>query len=287
MKIAIIGSNGQLGSDLVKVFAEQGHEVHSINHAHVSVEDLNGLKNALKPLNLDFVLNTAAMHHVEKCEKEPIKSYEVNSLGAANLASVCESLGTKLVHYSTDYVFDGHKQAPYLESDLANPLNVYGITKLAGENFVKSRMEKYYILRVSGLYGHATCRAKGINFVELMLKLGCERDEVRVVNNETLTPTSTLAIAKQTENLLVKGGAYGLYHLSAHGSCSWNRFAKEIFNLRNIRANLAVARPDEFPMKTPRPKFTVMENIRMIDQGLDIMPTWQECLKTYLNMTNS
>lgn len=287
MKIAIIGSNGQLGSDLVKVFTEQGHYVHSINHGQVSVEDLNGLKNTLKPLNVDFVLNTAAMHHVEKCEKEPIKSYEVNSLGAANLASVCENLGTTLVHYSTDYVFDGYKHAPYLESDLADPLNVYGITKLAGENFVKSRMEKYYILRVSGLYGHTTCRAKGPNFVELMLKLGCERDEVRVVNNEILTPTSTSAIAKQTEELLVKGGAFGLYHLSAQGSCSWNRFAKEIFKLRNIRVHLAVAAPDEFPMKTPRPKYTVMENMRMIEQGLDIMPTWQECLNTYLNMAHS
>ena len=159
MRIAIVGANGQLGSDLVEVFAEKGHQVASINHDQVSIEDLDSLKTTLESLTVDVVINKAAMHHVEKCERNPIKSYQVNSLGAANVAKVCESLRIKLVHYSTDYVFDGCKEAPYFESDLANPLNVYGITKLAGENFVKSQLGNYYILRLSGLYGNTICRA--------------------------------------------------------------------------------------------------------------------------------
>ena len=280
MKVGVIGANGQLGQDIVRAFVENGDLVVKINHDSMDVADPASVNNALNRDNLELVVNTAAMHDLEKCEQDPDAAFRVNAVGARNVALACKDRGVKLVHISTNYVFDGAKRGPYQESDEPLPLNVYGTSKLRGEFFVRTILPEHFVLRVSGLYGHAPCRAKKMNFVELMLKLGRERQEVRVVDSEILAPTFTLDIARQITRLAATE-AYGLYHVAAHGQCSWHRFAQEIFSLAGISTRLTVADPAEFPGKTPRPLNSVLENHGLQQAGLDIMRKWEEGLADY------
>ena len=160
-------------------------------------------------------------------------------------------------------------------------------TKLAGEYFAQSIAKKCFVLRVSGIYGKNPCRAKGgLNFVSLMLKLAKERDEVRVIDDEILTPTYTMDIANQIVRLF-HSNTHGLYHVTAQDSCSWYEFAAKIFDLTGTKVKLKIASPSEFPMKVPRPKYSVLENKRLKDIGLDIMPHWKDGLKSYLETIKS
>jgi len=282
MKVAVIGANGQLGADVCKALKDNGDDVVAFNHDLFEVSNFESVKSALENVMPDSVVNTAAMHNVEACEQDPAKAFSVNGIGARNLAVISNEMECTLLHISTDYVFDGKKKRPYFEEDCPQPLNVYGNTKLAGEYFVQTIAHKYFIVRVSGLYGLNPCRAKaGLNFVSLMLKLAKERDEVRVVDDEILTPTYTFHIAKQLIKLL-ESKVYGLYHVTAQGSCSWYQFAAKIFELTDTDIKLNIAAPNEFPMKVPRPKYSVLENKGLKDVGLDIMPHWQDGLKEFL-----
>ena len=228
--------------------------------------------------------NTAAMHHVEKCECEPAVAHAVNALGPRNVGLVSREIGAVFVHLSTDYVFDGAKKTPYEETDPARPLNVYGNTKLAGEYFARSATPKHFVLRTSALYGSAPCRAKGgLNFVDLMLKLAREKGEVRVVDSEVVTPTSTRELAQQIVSLS-RSDAYGLYHATAEGTCSWYEFAREIFSVARTPCRLMIASPNEFPAKVPRPSYSVLENRALKAQGLNRFRPWQVGLREYLSM---
>jgi dTDP-4-dehydrorhamnose reductase len=227
------------------------------------------------------------MHNVETCELEPERAYAVNSLGARHLAMMTRDLGAVLLHVSTDYVFDGHKESPYVEEDAPLPLNVYGNTKLAGEHFVRSINEKHFVLRTSALYGQNPCRAKGgRNFVDLMLKLGRERGHVRVVDSEIVSPTSTQELAQQIA-ALSQSNAFGLYHTTAEGSCSWHEFACEIFAAANMKVRCEVAGDDEFPAKVPRPIYSVLENAGLKRLGLNRFRHWREGLQAYLEKSCS
>lgn len=282
MKIAVIGANGQLGTDVVREFESAGDQVIELTHGDINISSVESTRSALTQINPVVIVNTAAMHHVENCEKDPLRAYEVNALGARNLAMVARELGAKLLHVSTDYVYNGSKGSPYVEDDLAAPLNVYGNTKLAGDAFILGLGEKVFILRTSALYGKSPCRAKGgRNFVDLMLKLAAERDELRVVNDEIVSPTSTSELAKQIQ-VLSRTEHYGLYHATAEGSCSWYEFAAVIFALTNTKVNLQIARPDEFPAKVPRPKYSVLENAALKKHGLNAFQSWQVGLAAYL-----
>jgi len=282
MRVAIIGANGQLGCDLNQSFSSAGYEVIPFNHDKLEITNLELTKEVLEAAGPQIVINTAAMHNVDACEANPLRAFEVNGLGARNLATIANEQGFTLVHISTDYVFDGQKKTPYLETDSSIPLNVYGNTKLCGENFVRTIAEKHFILRVSGLYGNNPCRAKGgNNFVKTMLKLAKERDEVRVVDDEVLTPTFTEDIARQA-TVLSRTQEYGLYHCTAQGCCSWYEFAAKIFELTGIKVRLSIARPNEFPAKVPRPKYSVLENQGLKRLNLDLMPHWEDALAKYL-----
>ncbi|MGB7603437.1 MAG: dTDP-4-dehydrorhamnose reductase, partial [Candidatus Sulfotelmatobacter sp.] len=260
MKVAVIGANGQLGQDVVRAFALQGDEVLSFNHQDVELSSLDSVMACLRSAQPEVVVNTAAMHHVENCEQQPEKAHAVNVVGAKNLATATRDLGSVLIHVSTDYVFDGKKGQPYVESDEARPLNVYGRTKLEGEHFVQEINPRHYVLRTAALYGSHPCRAKGgQNFVDLMLRLARERSRVRVVDSEFTSPTATADVARQIA-ALSRTDAYGLYHGTAEGSCSWHEFAREIFRVADVSVNLEVAGADEFPAKVPRPAYSVLEN---------------------------
>jgi len=285
MKIAVIGANGQLGSDVVAAFRSRGDEVVPLAHSDIELSDIDSVSACLQGLRPHVVVNTAAMHHVENCEREPEKAFAVNGLGTRNLALAARDFDATLMHVSTDYVFDGTKGSPYEETDAPNPLNVYGNTKLSGEYFVRCTLEKHFVLRTSAIYGRNPCRAKGgLNFIELMLKLARERDEVRVVDSEFITPTSTAELAREMV-ALSRVDCYGLYHATAEGCCSWHEFAREIFALTGTKVNLKVAGPNEFPAKVPRPKYSVLENRGLKSHKLNVFKPWQEGVREYLSST--
>ena len=193
------------------------------------------------------------------------------------------ALGARLIHISTDYVFDGTKTSPYHEEAPALPLNVYGNTKLSGEHFVRTLNPRHFVVRISAIYGENPCRAKGgLNFVELMLKLAKEREELRVVDDEFVSPTPTALIAQQLV-VLNKSADYGLYHATSEGSCSWFEFASAIFELTKTKIRLERAQPGEFPIKTPRPKYSVLENAALKRKSLNIFTHWKEGLQQYLS----
>jgi dTDP-4-dehydrorhamnose reductase len=274
MKVAVVGANGQLGTDVAAAFRERGDTVVPLTHVEIELSSLESVRNCFDGFGVELVVNTAAMHHVEKCEADPEQAWLVNGLGARNLAEVTRCNGATLIHVSTDYVFDGTKGRPYVESDAPLPLNVYGNTKLTGEYFVRTLNPRHFVLRTSGLYGTNSCRAKGgRNFVDLMLKLGQERKFV--------SPTSTAELARQIA-AVSRSEAFGLYHATAEGSCSWHEFAKEIFSLAGMTIQVEVALPSEFPAKVPRPLYSVLENSRLKENGLNVFGAWQTGLAEYL-----
>jgi len=281
MKIAVIGANGQLGSDIC-IALKNTDDIVELIIDDIDISNKNSVEKAFNNSDVDMIINTAAFHNVEKCEDEPETAFKVNGIGSLNLAEISNKLDIPVLHISTDYVFDGEKMAPYIETDLPIPLNVYGNTKLSGEYFISTIAKKYYVLRVSGIYGVNPCMAKGYNFVDLMIKLSKERDEVRVVDDEYLTPTYTGEIANQIAKIVHSDLKYGLYHLTAEGSCSWYEFAKEIFRLTKSDVKLNKAEPGEFAIKINRPKYSVLENKGLKDQNLNIMSHWKEGLAEYI-----
>jgi dTDP-4-dehydrorhamnose reductase len=284
MRIVVIGANGQLGSELCEEFRLSGNSVIGFNHSQLEISDLEASNLVLKDINPDLVINTAAMHNVELCEKNPVLAFKVNSLGARNLAILSNDLDFVLFHISTDYVFDGIKRSPYQETDAPFPLNVYGSTKLSGEYYIRVIAEKHFILRTSALYGKYQCRAKsGLNFVTLMLKLSKERDEIRVIDDEIVSPTWTKVLARQI-NVLSHSTNFGLYHATSQGFCSWYEFAVKIFAIAKQRVNVIVADPNEFPAKVLRPKYSVLENYNLSTLGLNTMPHWEDGLRQYLSI---
>ena len=240
--------------------------------------DAGRVLGALRP---DIVVNTAAFHNVPKCETEVEQAYALNAVAPRRLARVCGELGARLVHVSTDYVFDGAKQTPYVETDRPAPLNVYGVSKLAGEYEVLGAGGPHQVVRSSGLYGVRPCRAKGGNFIDTMYRVAAEKPEVRVVNDEVLTPTFTADLAAQLR-LLALEGRPGLYHATNQGSCSWYEFARTIFDLGGIATPLAPSSVRDMASPVRRPFYSVLENAALAAAGLDHMRPWREALADYM-----
>lgn len=281
MRVLILGANGQLGSDICEVFSKDWDVVKAI-HRDADINNFWAARSLIDKINPDCLINTAAAHNVEKCEANPDTCYKTNALATRNLAEICREADIPFVHFSTDYVFDGFNRKPYVETDPTNPLNAYGLSKREGERMALAAWRKTIILRTGGIYGKNPCRAKeGLNFVKLMIKLAGEKPEIRVVDEEIVTPTPTKAIAEQTL-ALVKSGEYGLFHATCQGQCSWHEFAKTIFELAGIKANLAKAHPKEFSAKIRRPSWSVLENYNLKREGLDLMPHWHDSLEEYI-----
>jgi len=234
MKTLLIGSQGQLGTEIVKIFPG----VFPVDLPEVDVTVPASVERAVEACRPDVILNTSAYHNVPDCEKNVELAFRVNAVAVRNLAEICKARGLALVHVSTDYVFDGRKTGPYTEADVPNPLNVYGISKLAGEFFAR-KPERSYVVRLSSLFGAAGCRGKGgKNFVKTMLEFAKTRDMVQITSNIISSPTYAADAAVKIKEILKKGLPSGLYHLANGGSCSWHEFALEIFRL--IGAKIAV-----------------------------------------------
>ena len=282
MRIAIVGSNGQLGSDLVKVL-RPSHDLIPLTRADVQITSPDSVEAMLRTHQPELVMNMAAFHKVDVCEDEVEPTFAVNAYGVRTLALACRAHKAVLLHMSTDYVFGGDKtrSTPYVETDTPAPINAYGISKLAGELFVQYLMDRYYILRVCGLYGVAGSAGKGGNFVELMLRLAREGKPIKVVDDQRLTPTYTVDVAHQIA-ALIETGRYGLYHATSQGDCTWYEFAAEIFRQSGLRPNLSRARTGDFGEKATRPTYSVLENKALQSIRLDQMRPWQKALAAFL-----
>lgn len=285
MKVLVIGAAGQLGRDVCGVFSDTELYRADLDGGGYRLDICDGgavRRCIVEECRPDVVINTAAAHNVPQCESAPDLAFSVNATGARNVAVSCEALGSRLVHISTDYVFGQGHTRPILETELPAPLSVYGASKLAGEHLVAAECRSHYIVRTSALYGVSPCRAKGgKNFVQLMLHLSATRPEVRVVTDEVTVPTYTLSLARQIR-LLVERGEPGLYHATSQGACSWHEFASAIFSLSGLSVRPQAATSAEFPSPVKRPSYSALDNGHARAQGLDIMPSWQEGLVSYL-----
>lgn len=282
MKVLITGANGQLGTDLCQ--ALQNFEFIPLTHADIEITDMNSVKDAFNKYLPEVVINTAAYVRVDDCEIEPDKAFLVNALGARNVAVVCQDIGAKLVHISTDYVFGGESEphtSPYTEFDTPTPSNLYGKSKLAGEDFVRHLCTRHFIVRSSGLFGVAGASGKGGNFVETMLRLAKERDELKVVNDQVFSPTYTKDLAKKIAQL-INTEYYGIFHITNRGVCSWYELTKEVLRLAGLKTPVIPITSEQYPQKARRPSFSVLDNYYLQLLGMDDMKPWQEALKDYM-----
>lgn len=285
MRVAVIGANGQLGTDLCRVFRAKGSTILSLLHQDVDIRRESEVREVLRELRPDIVINTAAFHNVDLCEKNPEESFSVNAIAPRTLALVCRDLDAILVHFSTDYVFGSDNRTPHTEVDLPNPLNVYGASKLAGEAMVALASSKHFVVRTCGLFGLAGSSGKGGNFVETMLRKAAEGTPIQVVDDQVLSPTLTSHLAEAVYKL-VSTTAYGLFHVSAEGQCSWYEFAKTIFELEGVSPELRAVSSREFASPVKRPVYSVLSKQKLRLLGID-MPAWKDGLLTYLKARSS
>ncbi len=281
MKVAIFGISGQLGSDVAATLSS--HDVIPVEHARADIRDGTAVMAAVHDARPDWIVNCAAMTHVEGCEKDALAAFAANAGGARNIAMAATAAQVRLLHVSTDYVFDGTRRTPYLEDDLPGPLNVYGASKLAGEWAVRAEGDGHVVLRTSGVYGLNACRGKGTNFVETMMKRAASGAPTRVVSDEVLTPTFSVDLARQIRVMLEHGIAGGVYHATNAGSCSWFEFAREIFRHAGSAVVPEAITAREWNSPVRRPSYSVLENRALAALGIDRMPEWRDALSRYMS----
>ena len=276
MKILITGANGQLGRELTQQYKEKGNvELILTDVDTLDITNVNDVYKMVNETRPDVIINCAAHTAVDKCEDDVDNAYKINAVGPKNLAAAMNAIGGEIVQVSTDYVFDGTSEKPYLEFDKPCPASVYGQTKYDGEEFVKSLNPKHYIVRTAWLYGD------GNNFVKTMIRLGENNPEVKVVNDQFGSPTSTTDLARVIISL-VENKNYGILHATCKGQCSWYDFAKEIFELKGMDVNLLPCTSEEFKSRAKRPKYSVLRNYMLELTTGDITRDWKESLKEYL-----
>jgi dTDP-4-dehydrorhamnose reductase len=280
MKIAVIGADGQLGMDILESL--QHLDPIALTYPSADITKRKDIQSILGEHQPDWIINSAAWTHVDRCEEEDTSAFAVNALGARYVAEAAETLRANLIYISTDYVFDGRKKQPYIETDPPAPINVYGVSKLAGEYFTSYCCSQYYILRTSGLYGMNTCWGKGANFVDRMLERGRKNEPLKVVDDEVLTPTFTEDLAKQIRILIESPPAVGIYHATNEGECSWFEFTKEIFALSRIDVKLTSTSAAEWKAPARRPAYSVLENKALKQAGLNTFPHWRDALSRFL-----
>lgn len=282
-RVALIGAGGQLATDLRAAWAASHPEdvLVPLTHADVEVTDADSVRAALDAARADVVLNTSAYHRVDELETNVDRALAVNAAAPRLLAVECAERDAHLVHFSTDYVFGGERDRPWLESDRPCPVNVYGASKAAGEMLVLAVPGRSTVIRSSGLYGLAGSSGKGGNFVETMLRLAGSGRPIRVVDDQRLTPTSTAALARQVV-AIVDAGATGLLHATCQGDCTWFEFAAEIFRLAGVNPEVGPQSTAESGAAARRPTYSVLENRRLAELGLDVLPDWREALAEYL-----
>ncbi len=275
-KIIVTGCNGQLGRAINKLYAgNTEYELVNTDVAELDITQIGQVLSFVKEVNPYAIINCAAHTAVDACETQEDLAYKINAIGPRNLSIAAKQADAKMIHISTDYVFDGQGTRPYREFDATGPQGVYGATKLAGENFVKEFADKYFIIRTAWLYGD------GKNFVKTMLRLSETNDKVRVVRDQVGSPTSAEELAKAIAYLLPSEN-YGLFHGTCEGDCSWADFAREIFRLAGKSTVVEGITTEEYNAAAARPAYSILENY-MFKLTTDFMfADWHDAIEKYI-----
>ncbi len=277
--VSIIGPNGQLGSDLIKVFTKAGWKVNPITHAEISVENPESVSNALKSAGTDWVINTAAFHKVDECEKDSQKAWEINAHGAKNVASVANEHGMRSIFISSDYVYSGKKGSSYREIDLVSPINAYGHSKAGGEAVTLAASPSNLVVRIASVFGSAGSSGKGGNFVETIINKAKAGDPLNVVDDILMSPTYTIDAAKKILELVSRDES-GIFNASNSGITTWFGFANEILTQTGLKTSLSASKTN-LESSPKRPMNSTLD-ITKIEQFLSSSPTWTDGLKDYL-----
>ena len=278
MRTLLIGSKGQLGSDLIAVW---GGDLLAFSHEEFDVCNGDQTREIIAREQPELVINTAAFHRVDDCETHGARAFKVNALGAKNVAEAAREAGAAIMFISTDYVQDGLKGRPYVEDDLPRPLSLYGASKLAGEHLVRQSSTQHYVVRSSSLFGVAGASGKGGNFVETMIRKAQAGEPLRVVDDQVSAPTFTADLASKLAEL-ANTGRYGLYHITNGGQTSWFGFAEKIFELIGLTPSLTPFSSAELNAAADRPAYSVLENRALVAAGLEKLRSWEDALAAYL-----
>ena len=280
-RFVLIGATGQLGFDLVRTFDGPGDLI-GLSSRDIDIRDAARARSTLADLRPTYVLNTAAYNLVDRAEDERQQAFALNTEAVGTIAAACQELRATFVHFSTDYVFDGRKRTPYLESDPPGPLSAYAESKLAGERQALDRCERTVIFRVCGLFGIAATSGTGKgNFVETMLRLAREGKKLRVVADQVLGPSYTLDLARKVWDVLPKR-AHRIYHLTSAGHTSWYDFARAALERAGVRADLTPVTAEEFGARARRPAYSVLAHANLAALGEDDLRTWDAALAAYV-----
>ncbi len=277
-KVLVFG-NGQLGYDLIRVL-KNDFEVVALDRQAVDVTDKQAVISAVKQANPVFVINATAYNKVEQAESERDLAFQINSQAVCNLGEAAKLVDAIFVHVSTDYVFDGSRDF-FKESDEPNPLNAYGASKLEGESKLKDIGGKFYLIRTSSVFGVKQSGQK-MNFVDKIISLAKEGKPLKVVADQIMSPTYSLDLANKIKEIMEKLPAFGIYHITNQGSCSWYEFAKEILENMGLKANLDKITAAESGSKVIRPKISVLKNTALLSAGINLLPSWQDAVGRYL-----
>ncbi|MBS7302668.1 MAG: dTDP-4-dehydrorhamnose reductase [Lachnospiraceae bacterium] len=275
-RIIITGCNGQLGREINRFYAGNSDiELVNTDVEELDITNIDDVMKMAKEVNPYAIVNCAAYTAVDACETNQDIAFKVNTIGPRNLAIAARETGAKILHVSTDYVFDGTKKTPYYESDSICPQSVYGATKAEAEKMVQQMAERFYILRTAWLYGD------GKNFVKTMLRLSDTNDTVRVVGDQFGTPTSAFELTKAIDSLLFTDN-YGLFHATCEGSCNWAEFAAEIFRLAEKKTKVEAITTEEYGAPANRPAHSVLENYMFKMTNGFLFADWQDAIAKYI-----
>jgi dTDP-4-dehydrorhamnose reductase len=279
----IVGSGGQLGVELVREFANRGYHVAGFQRSELDITDPARVEQAVASFDPKVVINAAAYNQVDLAEKEPQAAYLANSFAVRNLAMACRQNDALLVHFSTDYVFDGAKREPYVESDPTHPLGAYAVSKLAGELYAQAYLEQPIVIRTSGVFGPGGLRTARGNFIELMLRLARENQTIRVVEDHVASPTYAPVLAARTADLIERG-ARGLFHIGGGTPISWYDYAALIFRLAGLKPELRATNEREYRTAARRPKYSALSNARIESLGIEPFPPLEAAVRSYLQL---
>lgn len=279
-RAVIFGNLGQLGVELTRELGERGYEVRGADRSQLDVAKGEIVEAYLAQADPQVVFNAAAHNQVDVAEDEPCEALLVNALAVRNIAVACRQVGALLVHYSTDYVFDGEADQPYTEEDRPHPLGAYAVSKLAGEFYAQAYLDRALIVRTSGVFGPGGMHTARGNFVEMMLRLAGEGKPIRVLEDHFACPTYAPLLAARSVDLMERG-AEGIYHVGGGQPVSWFEYAKMIFRAAGIEPQLRPTNAREYRTAARRPKFPALSNAKMEALGLPKMPPLEECLRDY------
>ena len=276
MKVLVTGANGQLGYDVVKELQKQNIECYGATRKDFDIVDFEATENFIINYMPDVVIHCAAYTAVDKAEDEQGLCYLVNASATENIADICKKINSKMLYISTDYVFDGTKDGFYEVDDKPNPINVYGKTKLFGEQAVQKILDKYFIVRISWVFGE-----HGNNFVKTMLRLGRKHKEINVVADQYGSPTYTADLAPLLVEI-IQTDKYGIYHATNEGVCTWAEFAEEIYKIAGMDVKVNYITTAEYPTRAKRPMNSRLSKNSLVINGFYVLKNWQNALKNYL-----